>query len=384
MIYVRLLWLWPLGALTSLIVTLRRLAEGNNTEHVAGGSLLSPHERAQREEWERGRLGRFKVREKRRMGKTKIGGGASASMQMQRRWVRWNNSVGEKMRGEEGLEKWDDNREREREREGEGGLKLGKIDSARGKCERINLETFCKETQCCHWMGRLAQLSPSPPSARFAPTHSHVCPVALPHSPPPAKCHTWTIGIHYTQPGTRLLVGWEMFLGHMLKYNPSLRESRGLRLFKVMWIIARETIFFPTPYWPRMCPWFLHVCAPECTVRSPHEGHEMDILWSFSHVFPTLTDGSGSGCHGVLPKSALFKAQKCPQHTRPRPPYFIFFASHRDFTSENDFGWWTICGLYMVLSLDFALLNVFHGLKAQFSFMLIAVIAQSSIMEPGM
>ena len=51
------------------------------------------------------------------MGKTKIGGGASALMQMQRRWVRWNNSVGEKMRGEEGLEKWDDNRERERERE---------------------------------------------------------------------------------------------------------------------------------------------------------------------------------------------------------------------------------------------------------------------------
>lgn len=51
----------------------------------------------------------------------------------------------------------------------------------------------------------------------------------------------------------------------------------------------------------------------------------MDILWSFSHVFPPLTDGSGSGCHGVLPKSALFKAQKCPQHTRPCPPYFIYF-----------------------------------------------------------
>lgn len=87
----------------------------------------------------------------------------------------------------------------------------------------------------------------------------------------------------------------------------------------------RETIFFPAPCWPRMCLWFLHVRAPERTVRSPHEGHEMDILWSFSHVFPPLTDGSGSGCHGVLPKSALFKAQKCPQHTRPCPPYFIFF-----------------------------------------------------------
>lgn len=53
-------------------------------------------------------------------------------------------SVGEKMGREEGLEKWDDKRGRE------GGLKLGKIDSARGKCERINLETFCEETQCCH------------------------------------------------------------------------------------------------------------------------------------------------------------------------------------------------------------------------------------------
>lgn len=62
----------------------------------------------------------------------------------------------------------------------------------------------------------------------------------------------------------------------------------------------------------------------------------------------------------------------------------FFFLSHRDFTSENYFGWWTICWLYIVLSVDFALLNVFHGLEAQFSFMLIAVIAQSSIMEPGM
>lgn len=28
--------------LTSLIVTARRLAEGNNTEHVAGGAQVSP------------------------------------------------------------------------------------------------------------------------------------------------------------------------------------------------------------------------------------------------------------------------------------------------------------------------------------------------------
>lgn len=71
-------------------------------------------------------------------------------------------------------------------------------------------------------------------------------------------------------------------------------------------------------------------------------------------------------------------------HETISPIFFIFFLSHRDFTSENYFGWWTICWLYIVLSVDFALLNVFHGLKAQFSFMLIAVIAQSSIMEPGM
>lgn len=40
--------------LTSLIVTVRRLAEGNNTEHVAGGAQVSP-QRAEkgREEIER-------------------------------------------------------------------------------------------------------------------------------------------------------------------------------------------------------------------------------------------------------------------------------------------------------------------------------------------
>lgn len=134
----------------------------------------------------------------------------------------------------------------EREREGEGGLKLGKIDSARGKCERINLETFCKETQCCHWMGRLARLSPLASLGSFCTHPLPRVPSRPPTLPPPssAKCHTWAIGIHYTQPGTRLLVGWEMFLGHMLKYNPSLRESRGLRLFKVVWIIARERDHF--------------------------------------------------------------------------------------------------------------------------------------------
>lgn len=47
------------------------------------------------------------------------------------RWVRWITRVWGR---EKGLDTWDDKRERVRE----GGLKLGKIDSARGKCERIN------------------------------------------------------------------------------------------------------------------------------------------------------------------------------------------------------------------------------------------------------
>jgi len=93
----------------------------------------------------------------------------------------------EKMGREKGLEKGED------KRRGGGGLKLGKIDGARRKCERIKLETFCKETRSSLNGVYRVSLCLSPPSARFAPTHSHVCPAPTLHTPP-TECHTWTRG----------------------------------------------------------------------------------------------------------------------------------------------------------------------------------------------
>lgn len=118
----------------------------------------------------------------------------------------------EKMVREKGLEKWHDKRGRG------GGLKPGKIDSARGKCERINLETFCRDTVLSLY--GLSHSGPPLTSPQLVlhpptPTCAQSSPSTLLHTPPLTKCHTWTIGIHYAQPGTRLLVDWKtsMFLG---------------------------------------------------------------------------------------------------------------------------------------------------------------------------
>lgn len=74
---------------------------------------------------------------------------------------------------EDGLEKRGDQRVRKEE------LKLGY--AARGKCERINLVTLNKTTTLS-----LKELSwiahPPAPSARFAPTHMHVCPLNPPRT----------------------------------------------------------------------------------------------------------------------------------------------------------------------------------------------------------
>ena len=147
------------------------------------------------------------------------------------------------MWGEEGLEKWDDNREWERERErGRRGIKAWKNRQCQREVWEDQFGDVLQRDTVLSLNGpprsalppRLPRLVLHPPTPTCAQSPSHTFPL------PSTKRHTWTIGIHYTQPGTRLLVGWEMFLGHMWKHNPSLRESRGLRLFKVVWIIARE------------------------------------------------------------------------------------------------------------------------------------------------
>lgn len=96
--------------------------------------------------------------------------------------------------------------------------------------------------------GLSPSLSSLPPSSRFAPTHSHVCPLVLPPplKTPPPKCHTWTQGKSYAQPDTRLLVDQmtNMFLGICwLQQQLFPLKWRSLSL-KVMWIIIRERWVF--------------------------------------------------------------------------------------------------------------------------------------------
>lgn len=142
--------------------------------------------------------------------------------------------------------------------------------------------------------------------------------------------------------------------------------------------------FFPLPVDQEcVCDSFMsvHLNAPLGVLMK-------DMAWTFSGPFLTCSHrwlmDLGRAATVFCPNQLFLKLRNVHSTQDHVPHIFFFFLSHRDFTSENYFGWWTICWLYIVLSVDFALLNVFHGLEAQFSFMLIAVIAQSSIMEPGM
>lgn len=230
------------------------------------------------------------------------------------------------MRGEEGLEKWDDNRERER---GRRGIKAWKNRQCQREVWEDQFGDVLQRDTVLSLNGpprsalppRLPRLVLHPPTPTCAQSPSH--------TPPPsssAKCHTWTIGIHYTQPGTRLLVGWEMFLGHMLKYNPSLRESRGLRLFKVVWIIARERdhFFSPLPVDQEcVCDSFMsvHLNAPLGVLMK-------DMRWTFSGPFLTCSHrwlmDLGRAATVFCPNQLFLKLRNV-HSTRDHVPHIFFF-----------------------------------------------------------
>lgn len=146
-------------------------------------------------------------------------------------WWRWWSIV-------EDAERKDYRNRMIRER-GSGGLVLGKIDSARGKYERINLETFCKETWCCHRMAVslgfcsfFSHLVLHPPTPMCAQSPFH------PPLHTPTKSHTWTIGKHYAQPlvdwptcfwahvGCRAWMSWPLSAqGHANNYHRALFSS---------------------------------------------------------------------------------------------------------------------------------------------------------------
>lgn len=156
------------------------------------------------------------------------------SMPVWWRWVRWNNRVWEKMGREEGLEQWDDKRGRR--------IKAWK----NRQCQREVWEDQFRDILQRDTVLSLNGLSRSAlPLASLGSFCTHPlprAPIVLPHSPlyMPYMDHKNTLcpARHQVIGGLKGNVS-----GHMLSTEaavPSLHESRGLRLFKVTWIITRE------------------------------------------------------------------------------------------------------------------------------------------------
>lgn len=136
-------------------------------------------------------------------------------------------------------------------------------------------------------------------------------PSTLPYTPP-TKCHTWTIRIHYAQPGTRLLVDWtSVFLGTCWVQR-QLSKSRPPSVQGHVDAYQRALIFL-LPQWQkiwRLPPFYfcsdnnvkLGVLSP--TLKIWHQ-HSL-VPGSRCSLLPSLTDGFGSGSCILCPNQLFW------------------------------------------------------------------------------